>query len=77
MKIFQTCRKYGISLKPKDTIFNVTKGKRFCHIILKDGIIVDLEQVKVISQLPFPDNNKTMQSFGKMMTSWPLIPTCA
>jgi hypothetical protein len=33
------------------------------HIISKEYITIDLEQAKVISQLPLPCNKKTMQSF--------------
>jgi hypothetical protein len=42
-KIFERCRKYGISLNPKKTIFGVTEGKFLGHIISKDGITIDPE----------------------------------
>jgi hypothetical protein len=66
-QIFERCRKYSISLNPKKTIFGVEEGKLLGHIISQDGIRIDLEQFKAISQLPLPHNKKTMQSFfGKI-----------
>jgi hypothetical protein len=38
-KIFERCRRCGISLNPKKTIFGVTKGKLLGHIISKEGIM--------------------------------------
>jgi hypothetical protein len=50
-QIFERCRKYGISLNPKKTIFGVGEGKLLGHIISKDDINIDPEQVKEISHL--------------------------
>jgi hypothetical protein len=36
--IFKRCRKYGISLNPKKTIFGVEEGKLLGHIISQGGI---------------------------------------
>jgi hypothetical protein len=66
-QIFERCRKYGISLNPKNTIFGVEEGKILGHIISKDGIHINPEHIKEISQLPRPHNKKAMQSlFGKI-----------
>ena len=62
-KIFERCRKYDISLNPKKCVFAVTKGKLLGHIVLKQGISIDLERIKSIEQIPFPHNKKGMQSF--------------
>jgi hypothetical protein len=62
-QIFERCRKYGISLNPKKTIFGVEEGKLLGHIISKYGINIDPERVKAISQLPLPHNKKAMQYF--------------
>jgi hypothetical protein len=62
-QIFERCRKYGISLNPKKTIFGVEEGKLLGHIISRDGIHIDPECIKTISQLPLPHNKKAMQSF--------------
>jgi len=47
-KIFERCRKYGISLNPKKIIFTVSEGNVLGHIIVKSGIKADLERVKTI-----------------------------
>jgi hypothetical protein len=39
--IFKTCRKYGISLNPKKTIFGVEEGKLLGHIISQARIHID------------------------------------
>jgi hypothetical protein len=40
-QIFERCRKYGISLNLKKTIFGVEEGKLLGHVISKDGIHID------------------------------------
>ena len=57
-QIFERCRKYGISLNPKKTIFGVVEGKILGHIISQRGISIDPEQIKAITQLPLPQNKK-------------------
>jgi hypothetical protein len=37
-KIFERCRKYGISLDPKKSIFGIDKGKLLGHVISEEGI---------------------------------------
>ena len=49
--IFERCRKYGISLNPKKTIFSFEEGKLLSHIISQAGIRIDPERVKAITQL--------------------------
>jgi hypothetical protein len=39
--IFERCRKYGISLNPKKTIFGVEEGKLLGHIISQGGTHMD------------------------------------
>jgi hypothetical protein len=66
-QIFERCRKYGISLNPKKTIFGVEEGKLLGHIISQAGIRIDPEWIRAIAQLPLPHNKKAMQSFfGKI-----------
>ena len=62
-QIFDRCRKYGISLNPKKSIFAVLEGKLLGHIISKKGISIDPKRIEVISQIPLPHNRKSMQSF--------------
>jgi hypothetical protein len=66
-QIFERCRKYGISVNPKKTIFVVSKGKLLGHVISKNGISVDPKRTKGIMQIPLPHSKKSMQSFlGKI-----------
>ena len=59
-QIFERCMKYGISLNPKKTIFDVEEGKLLGHIISQERIHIDLERIKAIAQLPLPHNKKYM-----------------
>eukprot|EP00253_Pinus_taeda_P011725 PITA_11725 len=65
--VFQRCKKYGISLNPKKSIFAMDEGKPLGHIISKDGICVDPACVEAIQQIEQPRNKKEIQSFnGKL-----------
>ena len=45
----------------------MAEGNLLGHIITKQGIVVDLERVKAIAQIPLPRSKKTMQYFlGKI-----------
>ena len=61
--IFYRCRKYSIYPNPKKSIFAVLEGKLLGDIISKNGISIDQERVKAITQIPMPHNKKAMQSF--------------
>ena len=66
-QVFQRCRKYGISLSPKNYIFPVTEGKLLGFIVSKEGMIIDLERTEVISKIGLPNSRKAMQPFlGKI-----------
>ena len=72
------CRKYGISLNHKRSIFTITEGKFLGYIISKEGIIIVLERFKLIAQLALPHNKKAMQSFfGKIFFIRNFIPNFA
>lgn len=75
---FQKCRKFGISLSPKKSLFSIEEGKLLGHIISKDGIRIDPAKVEVIQQLDFPRNKKQIQSFnGKINFLRRFIPNLA
>eukprot|EP00253_Pinus_taeda_P007815 PITA_07815 len=66
-QIFTTCRKYGISLNPKKSLFDLEEGKLLGHIISKDGIRIDPDRIQAIQQMPHPRNIKELQDFlGKI-----------
>eukprot|EP00253_Pinus_taeda_P009102 PITA_09102 len=62
-QIFQRCKKYGISLNPKKYFFALDQGKLLGFIVSKDGIYIDPDRINKISEIPFPHNKKSMQSF--------------
>ena len=57
-QIFMTCRKYGISLNPKKSLFGLEEGNLLGHIISKDRIRIDPERIQAILQIPYPRNIK-------------------
>jgi hypothetical protein len=61
--VLQRCRKYGISLNPKKSIFAVEQGKLLGFIVSSEGMIIDPERTQVITKLPPPTSKKSMQSF--------------
>jgi hypothetical protein len=62
-KIFQKCRRYGISLNPKKSHFSMLEGKLLGHIIYVWGINIDRETVDSIYKINIPRNKKAIQSF--------------
>lgn len=46
--VFQKCRKYGLSLNPKKSLFAMEEGKLLGRIISKDGILIDPTHVQEI-----------------------------
>ena len=62
-QVFERCRKYGILLNPKKTIFVVTKGKLLGFIFSKFGMIIDPERTDVIAKIGVPSSKKAMQYF--------------
>jgi len=62
-QVFLICRKYGISLNPKKSLFGLEEGKLLGHIISKDGIRIDLERIQAILHVPHPRNMKELQAF--------------
>ncbi len=62
-RVFNKCRKYGISLNPKKSHFAMAEGKLLGHIISKDGIKIDPQRVQAILQVDLLRNKKEVQSF--------------
>jgi len=46
--VFQRCRKFGISLNPKKSLFAMDEGKLLGHIISKEDIHIDPSRVEAI-----------------------------
>eukprot|EP00253_Pinus_taeda_P022655 PITA_22655 len=62
-QVFLKCRKYGISLNPKKSLFGLEEGKLLGHIISKDGIRIDPARIEAILQIPHPRSIKELQAF--------------
>eukprot|EP00253_Pinus_taeda_P010437 PITA_10437 len=76
--IFQRCRKYGISLNPKKSLFAMDDDKLLSHIISKEGICIDPARVEAIQKIDFPRSKKEIQSFnGKMNFLRRFVPNLA
>jgi len=59
-QVFLICRKYGISLNPKKSLFGLEEGKLLGHIISRDGIRNDPKRIQAILQVPHPRNIKEL-----------------
>jgi hypothetical protein len=57
-QMFEKCRKFGISLNPKKTIFGLEEGKLLWHIISKYGIKIDPKRINSIQKVEHPRNIK-------------------
>ena len=62
-RIFERCRRYGISLNPKKRVFVVTEGKLLGHILTNEGVIIDPERIETIMRIQPPASKRAMQSF--------------
>ena len=62
-RTFEKCRKYGLSLNPQKSLFELEEGKLLGHIITKDGVRIDPKRVEVINGISLPINKKEVQVF--------------
>ena len=62
-RFFFKCRKFGISLNPKKTLFGLKEGKLLRHIILNEGIKIDPSRIEAILKINPPKNINEVQSF--------------
>ena len=77
-KVFEKCRKFGISLNPKKTLFGLQEGKLLGHIISEEGIKIDPKRIEAILQISHPRNIKELQYFiGKINFLRRFIPNLA
>jgi hypothetical protein len=77
-RIFERCRKFGISLNPKKSTFGVDEGKLLGHIVSKEGIRIDPERVQGIQAITPPKDVSSLRSFfGKINFVRRFIPNLA
>ena len=73
---FLKCRKFGLSLNPRKSHFSMQEGKLLGHIVLADGIKIDLEHVKAIMKITIPGiKNKFSPLLGNSIFSYGLFLT--
>ena len=66
-KVFLKCRRFGISLNPKKSLFAMKEGKLLGHIVLAEGVRIDRSRVETIQTLSLPRSRKEVQDFlGKI-----------
>jgi hypothetical protein len=66
-KAFQKCRKFGLSLNPKKSVFAMKEGKLLGRIVLAEGVNIDPSRVEAIQTLALPRSKKEVHSFlGKI-----------
>jgi hypothetical protein len=66
-RVFLKCRKFGLSLNPKKSLFSMKEGKLLGHIVSAEGVRIDPNRVEAIQTLSLPRSRKEVQSFlGKI-----------
>jgi hypothetical protein len=66
-KVFLKCRKFGLSLNPKSSLFAMKEGKLLGHIVSAEGVRIDSSRVEAIQTLSLPRSKKKVQYFlGKI-----------
>lgn len=67
-KTFEKCRKFGLSLNPRKSIFALEEDKLMWHIVSRDGVKIDPARVQAVQKIPLPTSKKYIQKFmGKII----------
>jgi ribonuclease HI len=62
-KVFQKCRRFGLSLNPKKSLFAMQEGKMLGHIVSAEGVRIDPDREEAIQALTLPRSKKEVQAF--------------
>jgi hypothetical protein len=62
-KVFSKCRRFGVSLNPKKSLFAMKEGKLLGHIVSVEGVRIDPSRVEAIQTLSLLRSKKEVQSF--------------
>jgi hypothetical protein len=62
-KVFLKCRKFGLSLNLKKSLFAMKEGKLLGHIVSAEGVRIDSSRVESIQTLSLPRSKKEVQNF--------------
>jgi hypothetical protein len=66
-RVFLKCRKFGLSLNPRKSLFAMREGKLLGHILSAEWVRIHPRRVEAIHTLSFPRSKKEVQSFfGKI-----------
>jgi hypothetical protein len=66
-RVFTKCRRFGLSLNPKKSLFSMKEGKLLGHIVSAEGVRIDPSRVEAIQTLSLLRSKKEAQSFlGKI-----------
>jgi hypothetical protein len=57
-KVFLKCKRFGLSLNPKKSLFSMQEGKLLGHIVSAEGGIIDSSRVEVIQALSLSRSRK-------------------
>jgi len=57
-KVFLKCKKYGLSLNPKNSPFAMKESMVLGHIVSTEGVKIDPSRVEAIKTLSFPKSKK-------------------
>jgi hypothetical protein len=57
-KVFLKCRRFGLSVNPKKSLFSMQEGKLLGHIVSVEGVKIDPSRVEAIQSLYFPITRK-------------------
>jgi hypothetical protein len=62
-RVFLKCRRFGLSLNPKKSLFSMQEGKLLGHIVSAEGVRIDPDRVEAIQALSLPRSKKEVQAF--------------
>ena len=56
--VFLKCKKFGLSLNPKKSLFSMKEGKLLGHILSAEGFMIDSSRVEAIQTFSLPRSKK-------------------
>jgi hypothetical protein len=62
-KVFLKCKKNGLSLNSKKSLFSMKEGKLLGNIVSAEGVRIDSSRVEAIQTLSLPRSKKEVQYF--------------
>jgi hypothetical protein len=57
-KVFLKCKKFGLSLNPKNSLFSMKEGKLSGHIVSFEGVKIDSSRLEAIQTFYLPRSKK-------------------